>query len=274
MKQYQDDAALLAVAAHGGALCTVVGIEGGFSRRVGAQLAVLEDGALVGSLADDCLEKQLASDVAKLTEPAVHRYGAGSPFIDFRLPCGGGIDILLDPSPDAQACAGVAADLRARCASALPLPTNALMERRQYIPPLALDVIGNGPEVECLAALASAMELPVRVVRKGDLSLGQRPGHPVPDRWTATILLFHDHEWEGPILAHALSGDGFYIGAQGGHKARLGRVQRLRELGVAETDIARVRGPVGAIPSCREPDMLAVSILAEIMAEYEKLRDA
>lgn len=44
----------------------------------------------------------------------------------------------------------------------------------------------------------------------------QRPDYPAPDRWTATILLFHDHEWEAPILIHALFGEGFFIGAQGG----------------------------------------------------------
>lgn len=273
MQQYHDHAALLAVAARGGALCTVVGIEGGFSRRVGAQLAVLDDGSIIGSLADDCLEKQLASDVAGLSGPVVHRYGAGSPFIDFRLPCGGGIDILLDPSPDRDACAKVAADLAARRASSLPLPKNPLLARRDYIPALALDLIGSGPEVECLAQLSKAMALPTRILRKDDLSLGRAPDYPAPDRWTATVLLFHDHEWEGAILAHALSGSGFYIGAQGGRQARLGRMERLRQLGLSDEDIARVRGPVGAIPSCREPDILAISIMAEIMAEYERLRD-
>jgi len=272
MEQYHDHAALLAVAGRGGALCTVVQIEGAFSRRVGAQLAVLNDGSIIGSLADDCLEKQLASDLAALTEPVVHRYGAGSPFIDFRLPCGGGIDILLDPAPDRDACAKVAADLAARREAALLLPENPFLAARNYIPQLALDLVGSGPEIECLEALSKAMGMTTRLVRKGDLSLGARPDYPVPDRWTATVLLFHDHEWESAVLAHALAGDGFYIGAQGGHLARTGRERRLRELGLGDKDIARVKGPVGVLPSCREPDILAISIMAEVLAEYEKLR--
>src|SRR3546814_18967575 len=57
---FTDNAAVRALAAAKGALCTIVTIEGSYSRRIGAQLAVLADGSIVGSLADGCLESQLA----------------------------------------------------------------------------------------------------------------------------------------------------------------------------------------------------------------------
>ena len=66
-----DRSALRAACEAGVGLCTIVGIEGSFSRRVGAQLAVGPDGAITGSLADGCLEKQLASEIAAATEPVV-----------------------------------------------------------------------------------------------------------------------------------------------------------------------------------------------------------
>src|SRR6478752_10112731 len=109
-----DRAALRAACEPGVGLCTVVGIEGSFSRRLGAQLAVHPDGAITGSLADGCLEKQLASAVAAATGPVVKRFGAGSELIDFRLPCGGGLDVLIDPAPDAAACRAAAARLDRR----------------------------------------------------------------------------------------------------------------------------------------------------------------
>ena len=61
MIQHPDDdsEALFACATHGGALCTVVGIDGSWSRRLGAQLAILPDGTMRGSLADGCLERAL-----------------------------------------------------------------------------------------------------------------------------------------------------------------------------------------------------------------------
>lgn len=267
-----DHAALVAAARGDAALCTVVRIEGGFSRRVGAQLAVRCDGSVVGSLADNCLEVQLASDLAGLKAPVVHRYGSGSPFIDFRLPCGGGIDVLLDPAPNVEACRAAADALAARRPASLRLPANPLLAERDYIPALAIDAVGGGPEWEHFVALARASGIATRAVGKAELSLGRAPAYPVPDRWIATVLLFHDHEWETAILAHALAGDGFYVGAQGGHVAREGRRSRLRDAGLSEAQIARVRGPIGLIPRCREPDVLAVSILAEIRAAYEDLR--
>ena len=95
----EDHEALAAATASGTGLCSIVNIEGSFSRRLGAQLAVHADGSVTGSLADGCLERELAAEVARGGEPRVIRYGAGSPKIDFRLPCGGGLDILIDPAP-------------------------------------------------------------------------------------------------------------------------------------------------------------------------------
>ena len=62
-----DHAALTAVALHGGGLCTVTRIDGSWSRRLGAQLAVLPDGTTAGSLADGCLERALA-EAARLMQ--------------------------------------------------------------------------------------------------------------------------------------------------------------------------------------------------------------
>src|SRR3546814_19144211 len=78
---FTDNAAVRALAAANGALCTIVTIEGSYSRRIGAQLAVLEDGSIVGSLAAGCLEAQLAHEDRTATGgPAcLKRVGMGSP---------------------------------------------------------------------------------------------------------------------------------------------------------------------------------------------------
>ena len=51
-----DHAALMRAAQGDAALCTIVGIDGSFSRRVGTQLAVAADGSRVGDMADKCLD--------------------------------------------------------------------------------------------------------------------------------------------------------------------------------------------------------------------------
>src|SRR3546814_2636687 len=98
-----DIAALELIASEGGALCTLMHIEGSYSREVGSHLAISRSGSVAGNLADGCLEAELANQSAQAAIEGcarIVRYGKGSPFIDFRLPCGAGIDILVDPLPD------------------------------------------------------------------------------------------------------------------------------------------------------------------------------
>lgn len=265
-----DRSALRSACEPGVGLCTVVGIEGSFSRRVGAQLAVLPDGTIVGSLADGCLEKQLASEIAAASAPVVKRFGAGSELIDFRLPCGSGLDVLIDPEPDRAACMAAVASLDARKQAGLALPAKQLPERR-YIPALRLQLFGEGPELAALIALAGAAGIETAAHGKDALSLGRRPAGPAADAWTAVVLLFHDHEWEQAILEWALETPAFHIGAQGGMEARRQRIERLVASGVPENSLARIRSPVGTIPRSREPGVLALSVLAEIVGEYEAL---
>ena len=268
----EDHQALAAACEPGVGLCTIVGIEGSFSRQLGAQLAVKGDGATVGSLSDGCLEAQLAADLLDLTEPRVIRYGAGSGRIDFRLPCGGGLDILLDPAPDRVSCRRAICRLAARSSADLALPHNSLLAKRRYLPSLRLVAFGEGPEMDYVEDLATAMRLDMSAYDKSRLSLGQPALGCLLDRWTAALFLFHDHEWELALLEQVLASDVFWVGAQGGESARVDRSLSLTARGLPEEQIARVRSPVGLIASCKTPSAMALSALAEVVAEYERLR--
>ena len=274
--QGDDHAALRAAAKVGCGLCTIVGIEGSFSRRLGAQLAVEAGGRVIGSLADGCLEAQLAAETARGDGRRVMRFGAGSSLIDFRLPCGSGLDILLDPAPDQAALAGAVARLDAReeALLALPVPAGAgLLEQRAFIPALRLLLLGEGPEMEALALLARAVGVAVEAHNKNSpaLALGREPVGLSADRWSAVLLLFHDHEWEQPILGWALRSSAFFIGAQGGRQAREQRLAGLRQAGFNDTVLARIVSPVGVIEHSREPMPLSLSALAQIVGAYERL---
>ena len=254
-------------------MCTITNIEGGFSRRLGAQLAVHADATVTGSLADGCLENQLSSEVLSGGERRVMRFGAGSPLIDFRLPCGSGLDIVVDPVPDHAACAQALARLEARQEARLSLALGPLRERR-YIPSLKLALFGEGPEMDALSALGRASGLEVQAFSKDaadGLSIGKAPQGVALDKWTAVILLFHDHEWEQALLEWALQSDSFFIGAQGGAPARAQRAERLLASGVSEAQIARISSPIGVVQHSREPVALALSILASLVGEYEAI---
>ena len=268
----EDHLALFAAVAEGAALCTVVGIEGSFSRRLGAQLAILADGTIVGTLADGCLERQLVSDCRQTNSAIVKRYGSGSGTIDFRLPCGGGLDVLLDPAPDRAACVAALDALCSRREAQLLLAPNSFLTDRCYLPRLVVRAFGEGPEIDAMRAIAAASGIACQIVEQKSLTLARQSGLTPADRWTAVVLLFHDHEWEATLLEEALNSDAFYVGAQGGHNARSARLDELRRRGVAERNLARIRSPIGTPSGSRTPQSLALAVLAEITGEYERLR--
>lgn len=274
-----DQAALRFAAGRDASLCTIVGIDGSFSRRLGSQFAVSADGQNAGSLSDGCLEAELTAQAlaAKVAgQPRLLRYGHGSPFVDFRLPCGAGIDILVDPTPDRRALSDVEAMLDARQPAQLALPvapTSGVMCHRPYMPACRLVILGAGAEAMELKALAAAFGLDVEVRGpETGLAMGQVPQDLAIDRWTAILLLFHDHDWEAPLLQWGLASPAFYLGAIGGHKARTQRADMLRQMGVPAPDLARLHSPVGLIAQARDPRTLALSVLAEVIQAYELLR--
>ncbi|MBS1240290.1 MAG: hypothetical protein H6R45_996 [Proteobacteria bacterium] len=272
-----DHDALRLSAATDAALCTIVGIDGSFSRRTGAQLAVARDGSVAGDLADNCLNAELANQAFLEDGARMLRYGKGSPFIDFRLPCGSGIDIVIDPRPDRAALAAAVAELDARreASVSLPLPASAdpaFLATRRYIPLVRLLVLGAGAECTALVKLARAQGIAVEWREAGNgLALDKVPADLEADRWTAVLLLFHDHEWEQALLKWALDTPAFYIGAQGGAPARVERIERLRAAGLGEEQLARVLSPVGLIPRARDPQVLALSVLADVVGAHEAL---
>mgnify|MGYP002735253084 FL=1 len=275
-----DHAALVYAADAPAALCTIIGIDGSFSRRCGAQLAIGRDGTLVGDLADNCLQNELAGQAkisARDGNIKLLRYGKGSPFIDFRLPCGSGLDILIDPAPQMQHLSKCVADLDARRATALSLAVPAADDRhflrmRRYIPRLRLLVVGTGAECEALQRQAKATGVEVEWHVAGQhFSLNTVPTGISADPWTAVLLLFHDHEWEHRLLAWALHTSAFYIGCQGGAQARARRLESLRANGWDDTALVRINSPVGLVPRARTPEVLALSILSEVVGAYEAL---
>jgi xanthine dehydrogenase accessory factor len=86
------------------------------------------------------------------------------------------------------------------------------------------------------------------------------------DEHTAFVALTHDPKIDDPALTHALSKDCFYIGALGSKKTHAKRVDRLKEQGVSEAQLARIHAPIGLAIGAVSPAEIAVAILAEITA--------
>lgn len=83
----------------------------------------------------------------------------------------------------------------------------------------------------------------------------------------AVAVLSHDAKFDEPAIAEALRRGARYVGAVGSRKTQGDRRDRLREAGVGESDLARLRGPIGLDLGGRAPAETALSIMSEIVAD-------
>jgi xanthine dehydrogenase accessory factor len=86
------------------------------------------------------------------------------------------------------------------------------------------------------------------------------------DERTVVCLLTHDPKFDVPLLELALRMPLAYVGAMGSRRTNDDRLQRLRELGLTETELARLHAPIGLDIGARTPEETAVSVAAEIIA--------
>ncbi|MEO0714257.1 MAG: XdhC family protein [Pseudomonadota bacterium] len=274
------------------ALAVLAGSEGGSVRAPGALMAVGESGAAAGYLSGGCIDADVAQralNALKDRQPQRLRYGSGSPFFDIRLPCGGALDVVVDPAPDMAALARAAETLDKRNAATLDISTPDAAFTAHYKPKLRLRIAGRGADAVALARLAAASGIDCRFqspdadclaeAEAAGLTALERletPGAVPPstdDAATAFVLMFHDPHWETPLLREALAGDAFYVGAVGSRTTHERRCGDLKAAGVAAEDRARVHGPIGLVPSMRDASMLAVSALAEIVGAFHAEAD-
>jgi xanthine dehydrogenase accessory factor len=283
-----------------GALVTIIDIKGGAPRALGAQMAVLEDGRYCGYVSGGCVESAVAGEAIRCIRAGageILRFGAGSPFIDIKLPCGGSIDVHVHVRPEAPIVDEALRLLEARAPFSMTFspgegkaalsPGSGARERsewrdgvfhRHHHPLTQLVLIGEGHELVSLAQLGRAAGLPVHafmtadaqspiVARSGAAVTPVRgttlPALPV-DPFTAIVFLLHDRFKESALLEAALGHEPFYIGALGSRRTHAMRVARLAAAGVSEDRIARLHGPIGLFGPTRTASALAISVLGQI----------
>jgi xanthine dehydrogenase accessory factor len=85
------------------------------------------------------------------------------------------------------------------------------------------------------------------------------------DDRTVVCVLTHDPKFDVPLLEVALRRPAAYVGAMGSRRTHEDRLRRLRERGMTEEELARLRSPIGLDLGARTPEETAVSVAAELI---------
>jgi xanthine dehydrogenase accessory factor len=148
-----------------------------------------------------------------------------------------------------------------------------------HVPPAKMIVIGAVHISQALAPIAKLLGYDVTVVdprtafaspeRFPDVKLvAEWPDQALPplgvDKYTAFVALTHDPKIDDPALLHALERDCFYIGALGSRKTHGRRVERLKQQGAGDNQVARIHAPIGLSIGAISPPEIAVAIMGEI----------
>ncbi len=279
----------------------VVETERSTPREPGAALAVNERGDIAGSVTGGCVEPAvyeearavLAGEAARLVEYGIEDETA----FEVGLPCGGTVRILIGPVDFA-----VVGELRKALAAERPVElevgvsgAHVVAAGRRTEPELAGDVFHlpllPRPRMYVFGAVAHAAALaeagrmlgyrvtvsdarsrfvtPERIPLADELVVGWPDevlrDAPVDER-TAICVLTHDRKLDVPALRAALASPAGYIGAMGSRRTTEARAAALREEGVGEEELARIRAPIGLDIGSRTPAEVAVAVAAEIVS--------
>lgn len=86
------------------------------------------------------------------------------------------------------------------------------------------------------------------------------------DGRTVVCVLTHDSRFDVPLLTAALGMPVAYVGAMGSRRTHEERLARLRDAGLSDRELDRLRSPIGLDLGARTPQETALSIAAEIVA--------
>ncbi len=289
---------------HRVALATVAKTWGSSPRPPGSMLAIRADGRLAGSVSGGCVEQDLIERVRDLppglTKPGVLVYGGSPDNVQrFGLPCGGTLQLVLEPGPKADGLRPVLEAITRRELIARRLhvatgrvelhpaaPADGPTFDGQTLttvhgPRWRLLIIGAGQPSRYLAQMAPTLGYRVTVCdpRKeyagawdiaGTELVTTMPDDAVtacrPDARCAVVALTHDPKLDDLALLEALKSEAFYVGALGSRTTNAKRRARLLLFDLGPAQLARLHGPVGLPIGSRTPPEIAVSILAEMTA--------
>ncbi|MEM8695332.1 MAG: XdhC family protein [Pseudomonadota bacterium] len=284
------------------AVATVIHTWGSAPRPAGSHMLIHEDGRFEGSVSGGCVEGDVlhaAADVIADDRFQRLRFGIENETAwEAGLPCGGEIDILVQPVaangfPETvfDAIANARRDGEAiSTVTDLDTGITRFSEAQgdsgwinRYSPPRRVLIVGAVQIAQSLSRIAVEIDIvPVVIDPRAVFLTAERfPETERDDRWpneaiaahrpdsrTAIVVLSHDPKIDDPALVAALNSPATYIAALGSKKNHAARLKRLHALGVDEDVLTRIDGPAGLDIGSVGPAEIALSIAAGMITAF------
>jgi len=231
------------------ALLSVIETRGFTPRKPGARMLLAEDGETFGTIGGGAIEREcLEAARHDLAEGGTARTLRWHLTQELGMCCGGEMAVhveLVEPDPALTIFgAGYIGRALALLAAGCGFRVTVVDERPEWTHPAAMP----GARVECRECEAYAREA----------------------AWTArdfVVIVTHQHTLDQRLVETLLKRPLRFLGMVGSIPKQRKFALRLAARGFGDADIARVRSPLGVAIGATTPEEIAVSIMAELIAE-------
>ncbi len=235
------------------ALGTVVGRSGSAPQAVGAKILLHEDGTLVGTVGGGAIEAQVIDACRHTLRDGKSRMVDAHLVRDLAMCCGGSMQVFVE----------------------------------HLQPQARLYLVGAGHVAQAVAPIARSADFRVAVLDDRD-ELLEHPAFAGADARSYDVdeldvgietltdrdyvlVMTRDHARDEQALAHLLRRPHRYLGMIGSRRKVHAVLQRIlhreQQSGRPAPDLSRVRAPIGLALGGRTPAEIAVSIVAELIAD-------
>ena len=235
------------------ALATVIGRKGSAPQALGAKMLLHDDGRLVGTVGGGAIEAQVLDACRQALRDGKPRRVQAHLVRDLAMCCGGSMEVfveLLQPQHRLVLIgAGHVAQAVTPMAEAAGFTVHVIDDREELLesPVYAKSTTGAYDVDELEVALPDLSERDY------------------------VLIMTRDHARDAQALAHLLQRPHRYVGMIGSKRKVHSILRRLlsreAQLGRPTPDLSRLRAPIGLALGGRTPAEIAVSIVAELVAD-------
>lgn len=287
------------------ALATVISTWGSSPRPVGGQMAIDENGEIIGSVSGGCIEGAVISegiDSIKDGKSRIKDYGISNDMAwEVGLACGGELKVLIQPlNLEDEIVYSIVDSIKKRktvklkidCSNGDRIIDNTISNQISHFdklnnefihiidPKPRLFIVGAVHIAQALVSLANVADYEIILIDPRDhfATKDRFPNCKIINEWpdealskfhldssSHLVTLTHDPKIDDLALIFCMKKNFGYIGSLGSKKTHNKRCERLLEKGFDEIELSKIHAPIGLDIKAKTPAEIATSILAEII---------